>query len=93
MLTHDLRLDDDPPAIAADVRALAVEAHAVLTRDAASGTDRRPEVPIDLRRRIEGFRRVLEEGRPCSGRLRDVRLWLDGLRRHALVLRDLGEIH
>jgi hypothetical protein len=89
MLTHDLRLDDDP---AADVRALAVAAHAVLTRDAAGGTDRHPVLPIDLLRRIEGFRRVLDEGRPCSGRLRDVRRWLDGLRQHAVVLRDLGEI-
>jgi hypothetical protein len=93
MLTHDLRLDDDPAAIVPHVRALAVEAHAVLTRDAAGGTDRRPVVPSDLRRRIEGFRRVLDEGRPCSGRLQDVRRWLDGLRRHAVVLRALGEIY
>ncbi len=92
MLTHDLRLDDDPAAIAPGVRALAVEAHSVLTRDAAGGTDRRPGDPIDLLCRIEGFRRVLDEGRPCSGRLRDVRRWLDGLRQHAVVLRDLGEI-
>lgn len=83
-------LNDDPMAMAAFVRSLAFDAHAVLTRSGAEfgGQD---ESVGDMLRRIEDFQGQLGEGRPEQSRLDGVRLWLVGLKRQALMVQALGE--
>jgi hypothetical protein len=85
---------DDPAVIAAAVRILAAEGHAVLTRAAAGGPGNHREAIDELLRRIGALQARLGEGR-----LHHLRLWLDGLQRQAMVLQqqaiivqDLGEL-
>jgi hypothetical protein len=79
--------DDDPAATAAAVRALAAEAHAVLTRAAADEPGIHREAIGEVLRRIAEL-----QGRLGEGRLHHLRLWLDGLQRQALVVQGMVEI-
>ena len=79
--------DDDPAATAADVRALAIEAHAVLTRAAGDELGNHREAIDAVLRRIAEL-----QGRLGEGRLHHLRLWLDNLQRQALIVRGMVEI-
>jgi hypothetical protein len=79
--------DDDPAATAAAVRALAIEAHAVLTRAAAD----EPGLPRDALDAL--LRRISElQARLGQERMHHLRLWLDGLQRQVLVVQGMVDL-
>jgi hypothetical protein len=85
---------DGPAAIAAAVRALASDAHAVLTRAVADGPGDYQEGVPDLLLRIDDLRGLLGDRHFSS-----LRLWLDNIQRQAIIVQrqaiivqELGEL-
>jgi hypothetical protein len=87
MAVDDSPRDDAPAAIAAALRVLATDAHAVLTRAAAGGPGGHHEAVGELLRRIGDLQRSLDHDR-----MNGLRNWLDNLQRQALVVQELGEL-
>jgi hypothetical protein len=94
MAADETHHNHGPSAIAAAVRMLAYDAHAVLTRAAAGGPGDHREAVGELLRRIDDVRGLLGERHFSS-----LRLWLDNLQRQAiivqrqaLILQELSEL-
>ena len=77
----------DPSELAAAVRALAADAHRVLSRIAGSPSEDDSEPLRALLDRIAELRRL-----PDEARWMELRLWLDSLQRQVLIVKSLGEL-
>jgi hypothetical protein len=86
----DLRCDDQPAMIAADVRTLAGDVHRVLSRAAAGEQACHDKVLVGLQRRASDLLDRMGEGRIGEGPQGGLRRWVQVLQRRIFVLQWLG---
>src|SRR4051812_39940718 len=84
--------DDDPIAIASAVRALACDAHLVLTRAASGAPGAHREPLTQLMHRLDELQRLLGRAWPDDHRHQVLRRWLENLQRQALIVQQMEEL-